>query len=104
MITLAASGTLQGIAGTDGVVAYTVTGVEVSSGLEDFKVLAQGMLGNTVGILYTVPSAHETVVREIFLFNSSGLAVTGINLYVNGSGNVNLIRSLDLPPMGTVIL
>lgn len=90
MITLAAADTIQGKAGTATAVTYTLLGLELASGgAEVYKKLAQGQLGTGAAALYTVPASTTAFIKGIHLANTTGVAVTGIVLYLGGSTAAN---------------
>ena len=104
MINLAATGTLQGQAGTASAVTYTITGMELLGGVETYKVLAQGQLGNTVSALYTVPASTQAFIKEVFLSNTTGSDVLGVIIYINGAASGNQIVSATIPAHGAATL
>jgi hypothetical protein len=100
VITLAATNTLQGSAGTATAVTYTITGMTLSSTqIESYLVLAQGQLATSAGALYTVPAATTAMVKEILLANTTAAAVS-VKLFVNGTAAANQITSLNIPANG----
>lgn len=100
MLTLDTGKTLQGVAGTVAAVTYTVTGDEVSTS-DGFKVLAQGQLPSTAGVLYTVPASTSTLIKQITLANATGTAVSGVKFYVGGTAATNQIITLSIPASGS---
>lgn len=58
---------------------------------DNYKVLAQGQLSSTAGVLYTVPGATETIISRIVLANTDGTNPHTATLYVNGTANANEI-------------
>ena len=100
MLKLSTGNTVYAQAGTGSAVAYTVSGVE-SSGPNLFKILAQGTLGVSPGLLYTVPLARNAEIQTILLSNSTNATVSGILLFINGSSDWNQIATLALPPYGS---
>lgn len=104
-IPLGAGNTLQGLAGTASAVTYTVFGLTTSSGTPNYSVLAQGQLGTSNAILYTVPYAGSTFVTLISLANTTGSAVSGVSLGINGSAATvsNLaLSSVTIPANGSL--
>lgn len=100
MITLAATNTIQGSAGTATAVTYTITGMTLSSTqAETYAVLAQGQLATSAAALYTVPAATTAMVKEILLANTTA-AVVSIKLFVNGTAAANQITSINIPANG----
>jgi hypothetical protein len=101
LITLAATNTLQGSAGTATAVTYTITGMTLSSTqVETYAVLAQGQLAVSAGVLYTVPAGTSALVKEILLANTTASAVANVKLFVNGTAATNQIASINIPANG----
>ena len=84
MLTLAPAGTIQGVAGSATAITCAIFGCETAAGVDTYKVLYQGQLASSVGVLYTA-TAVTAVIKTITLVNATASAVTGIILYVNGS-------------------
>jgi hypothetical protein len=101
-IGLAATGTLQGLATTAATVSYTVLGVELVGTAETYKLLGQGQLAAAAGVLYTVPTATQGIVRTIFLSNQGSSNQT-VTLSINGSAAANIIYRVQIPPLGSAI-
>jgi hypothetical protein len=96
--------TIRGVAGTASAVTCTITGAEISGGVETYKVLYQGQLPSSAGTLYTVPASTMAVIRNINLTNATGSAVLGVILYVNGTAAVNQIcGSTTIPAYATLM-
>jgi hypothetical protein len=107
MFTLATGGTIQGVAGTNNVLNCTVFGMELSGGVETYKVLVQALIANSVGIIgsYTVAASTIAIVRRIQIANTTGSAVTGLILYINGTAAGNQITgSMTIPANGTMVM
>jgi hypothetical protein len=105
MLTLTATNTIQALAGTASAITYTIFGMEFSSGVETYKVLAQGQLGTSVSALYTVPSSTTTFVKTIILTNTTSSIVGGVTLLVNGTAAGNqIVNSITIVGNGTAIL
>lgn len=101
MLTLAPADTIAGIAGTATAITYTFTGMELASGVEAYKVLAQGQLNNTVGTLYTAASGTQVFIKNITLVNATGSDVSGIKLYQNGTvAGKQITGSMTIPANG----
>ena len=100
MITLA-SGSLYGIADYSNCIAYTITGLELSGSLEDYKVLAQGQLSSSASIIYTVPANRYTFIKEMFFSSNTGTLIPGVKLFMGGSGSINQIVNLAIQPNGS---
>jgi len=107
VITLAATDTLAGVAGTVTAITYTIWGMEyLSTGpTETYKKLAQGQLGTSAGTLYTVAASTTAFIKQITLVNTSGATVTGIILYNGGTAAANQITgSLSLASGGSITI
>lgn len=101
MIVLETAQTLRGLAGSASAITYTIEGMELASGVEVYKTLAQGQLAATVGTLYTVPSSTQAFIKSIHLANTTGADVTGVKLLVGGTAAGNQITgSLTIPANG----
>ncbi len=101
---LGAGDSIHALAGTGAVITYTLFGCEVSpSGLMN-KVLAQGQLAATDGLVYGVPSNFAAAVTLMTFVNTSASPVTGVAVAINGSaataGN-QIIPSLTIPANGS---
>jgi lysophospholipase L1-like esterase len=100
VITLAATNTIQGSAGTATAVTYTITGMTLSSAqAETYAVLSQGQLATSAAAIYTVPASTSALVKEILLANVTAAAVS-VKLYINGTTAANQITSLNIPANG----
>jgi hypothetical protein len=104
MISLAATNTLAGKAGTASAITYTITGGDAITTSDAFQILAQGQLGTSATTLYTVPSSTVALINNISLANTTGTAVTGVVLYVNGTAASNqILGGLTIPANGTAV-
>jgi len=101
MFTLDASKTLNGKADSATSISYTITGLELAGTTEVYKVLAQGQLASSVGLLYTVPVSKTAFIKQIFLANTTSNSIGGIKLYIGGTGAANQIINLTIPPNGS---
>jgi hypothetical protein len=102
VITLAATGTLQGSATTATTVTATVHGMELVGATETYKVLAQIQLAAAAGVVYTVPGSTTAFIKIIFLLNQ-GTTNQTVVLYVNGTAATNAIMRVQLPPLGSAV-
>lgn len=102
MFTLNTGETLQGVAGSASAITYTVTGDEKAGLSDTFKVLTQGQLPSSAGVLYTVPVSTMAMVQKIFLANTTAGAVVA-TLYINGTAATNQIVRLAIPANGSAI-
>ena len=102
MLTLASTETLAGVAGTATSITCTVTGAEVSVGIPTYKVLSQSVLAIAAATIYTTPATPiTTLIKTIHLANTTGLAVPGVSLFVNGTAAANRISgSFSIPANG----
>jgi hypothetical protein len=107
-IPLAAGNTLQGLAGTASAVTYTIFGVNTNTGGNaSYGVLAQGVLGTSNSVLYTVPNGVMAFVSLASLANTTSSAVTGVTLAVNGSSATaafQVLPGITLPANGVATL
>lgn len=105
MLTLAATNTIAGIAGTTTAITYSIFGMTLNAGVETYAVLAQGQLSTSAGTIYTVPGSTTAFIKQIILANATGSNVTGVVLYVNGTAAVNQISgSFTIPANGTAMM
>lgn len=93
MITLGQTNTLQGMASVQSGITYTIFGAELLGSSESYKVLAQGQLPIFTAPLYTVAASTTAFIKRIELTNTTTGNISGINFYINGSGDVNKIKS-----------
>lgn len=104
MIVLEAAQTLRGVAGNATSITYTIEGMELNAGVESYKTLAQGVLGTSVGTLYTVPSNTQAFIKSIHLVNTNVNRREGIILYIGGASAVNQITgSMALDASGGAV-
>lgn len=99
MIALGTADTLQGQATEASKVTYTVTGSQITAGVSAYDVLAQGQLGSSVGVLYTVPASKSALVSHILLSNTAESAQT-VTLFANGTGAANRVAHFVIPSLG----
>lgn len=101
MIVLEAGQTLRAVAGTNNVIAMTVDGMELNAGVEAYKTLAQALIPNAAGTIYTVPASTQAFIKSIHLANTTALDVTGIKLFIGGAAAANQITgSFTIPANG----
>lgn len=104
MITLAATGTLKGKAGTATAITYTISGDSVNAGVDTFGILGQGQLAVSTGDLLTttpVPSSTVYLIKEIELTNTTGSNVSGVTFYINGTTSANMMWQGAIPANGS---
>lgn len=105
MLTLAAAGTIAGVAGTGSAITCTVFGMELAAGVETYKVLSQSQLPTSAAAQYTVPASTTAFVKAIILANATGSAVSGIIMFANGTAAGNQISgSFSIPANGWAVL
>jgi len=101
MITISKKSVVAGVAGTASVIDYSIMGSEKSPfDQRDVKTLAQGQLAGTAAALYTAPTVAPGRVEAVFLANTSGTAVTGVYLTVDG---YRITPSFTIPAYGAAV-
>lgn len=105
MLTLSATNTIAGVAGTTTAITYSIFGMTLLSDVETYSVLSQGQLATSAGAIYTVPGSTTAFVKHIQLVNTTGSPVSGIILYVNGTAAGNQITgSISIPANGMAMI
>lgn len=99
MLTLGETNSLQGSAASASKVAYSLVGAHVGSNT-NYKVLAQGLLGETVGTLYEVAANESLLISHILLSNTDESAQV-VQLYLNGDETEHRIVRLTIPALGS---
>lgn len=99
-IALATTQTIAGLAGTAGVVNFTITGDVILSGTDSFQLLAQGTIAGSATALYTVPASSQAIVKNINLYNTSGSSVP-VTIYLNGLAAGNQSFKMTVPANGS---
>lgn len=97
-LTLAATQSIGGMAGTGTAVTYTLLGDEITGTTDAFKVLAQGQLPTSAAALYTATGV-TALVKTILLANTTA-SVVNVTLYINGTAAANQVASLPIPANG----
>lgn len=103
---LAAGNTLQGLAGTNSAITYTIAGIETSKDDPEgtYQILAQGVLATGNATLFTGPTRTQTQITLISLVNTSASPVTGVVISINGSAASNkILPGATIPAKGTVV-
>ncbi len=100
MITLSATDSLSGVAGTAAAITYTLFGDRLTT-TDNFERLTQGQLPSSVGTIYPATASTQTLIKSIHLANTTGSPVTGVRLYSNGTAAGNQIVNLTIPANGT---
>ncbi len=99
---------LRGLAATGAVITYTLSGVQADQNGQFLgKILAQGQLGTVDGLIYAVPPATAAAIRTLMLANTSGIAVTGVAVSINGPASTavnQIISSITIPANGCAVL
>lgn len=104
MIALQAAQTLRGVAETATTVTISVFGDEAEVEVnDDFKLLYQGQLPSSAGTLYTVPTAHHTLIRNIHVRNTNAGVTKTFELFVGGTAAANSIFATTLPAGGSAV-
>ena len=105
MLVIDSADILAGVAGTASAITITVTGVSVniSTGVETFGNLYQGQLPASAATLFTVTTGQAYIIKTISVTNSTGSSVTGIQLFLSGTGGANsLVGPLALDAGNTL--
>ncbi len=100
MLTLAAADTLYGIASTASKLTCTIFGMELSGAVETYKVLYQGQLPSTVGLIYTVPTITTTMAKSIHIVNTKTAGPETFQLFRGGSTQDKAITPVLTIPTG----
>lgn len=102
-IPLGPTDSLHGLAGTGAAVTYTIFGVTVASGVSTYDVLAQGQLGTGDSILFSAAQNTTALLSLVMLSNTTGTAVTGVTLGINGSAATaanQILPGITIPANG----
>lgn len=103
MITLAAADTLAGGASVASMLTCTIFGMELSGGVETYKVLDQRQLPASPATIYTVPGSTVAFVKTIMVINNDTVIRT-LRLFRGGTAAVNaLTPNFSLLPGGCAI-
>lgn len=103
MIIVAAGNTIQAGASAATSLTLTAFGLEQAAGVNAYKTLfGPVQLGNSVGVLYTVPASTTAFIKTIVIANTSGGPVTA-SLYLNGSTAAFQQASIPIPANGEAI-
>ena len=105
MLTLAATNTLAGVAGTASAITYGIFGMTLNAGVETYATLAQGQLSGSAATIYTVPGSTTAFIKQIMLANTTSSAVTGVILFANGTtAAYQITGTFQIPANGTVMI
>ena len=104
MIVLGNSVALCGVAGTGAAVTISVFGSSTVASVETPKQLYQGVLPSSVGTLFAAGGSEVCAIKTLMLANSTGSPVTGVRMFVGGTGSGNAISPLlTIPANGSVV-
>lgn len=93
MLTLATGEFIAADCDAASVMNYTIFGMEKNGSTEDYKILAQGQLSNTVGVIYTAPGSNTSFIRTIIIVNTDTVA-RSFQLFANGTTLATSISSI----------
>ncbi len=103
MITLAAGDTLAGGASVATQLTCTIFGMELSGGVETYKVLDQRQLAAAPTTIYTVPASTQAFIKSIMVVNNDTVVRT-FRLFRAGTANANaLTPNFSLLPGGCAL-
>lgn len=100
MLLLAAADTIAGVAQTASKVTCTIFGMELNTGTEAYKVLAQLQLAAAVATIYTAPASTQAFVRSIAAVNTDLVNSQTFQLFRGGTAAANAITPAILLPAG----
>lgn len=86
-LSLSSTDTISAVAGTNNIVTYTFNGDNFPGGVDGFKVLPQGQINSSVATIW--PTLTGPSLVYLLLSNTSGISVTTIKLYLNGTAAGN---------------
>jgi hypothetical protein len=90
MFTIAANGTIAGVASTASEVTCTLFGMELNGTTETYKVLDQRQLANSAATIYTATANGPTFIKSITVVNTDTVSQT-FQLFSGGTANANAI-------------
>ena len=99
MITLAAADYLSADSDVGSMVTYTIFGMELSAGVEVYKVLAQGQVASSITAMYTVPVSTTGFIKTMTFVNTD-TAVRTIEITRGGTAALNRITPIMQIPIG----
>lgn len=95
--------TMFAVAGTNNIIAYTFNGDNIIAGADTFQVLPQGLIPSSVGTIW--PALAGPSLVYLMLTNTSGIPVTGVKLFINGTAPTNQIGpSFTIPANGAAFI
>lgn len=90
---------MSAVAGTNGIIAYTFDGDNLAAGIDTFQVFPQGLISSSVGLIW--PALAGPSLVYLLLSNTSGIPVTTIKLFLNGTAPTNQISpAFTIPANG----
>jgi len=100
MIIISDEKSLTGVAGTTGVIQYSLMGTKFTTYGEIPATIAQGTLADSSAELYAPPATEKTKIQSIILTNTSGSAVTGVKIAVD---TYQISPALVIPAYGCAV-
>jgi len=104
---LTTGNTLNGKAGSNSAITFTITGDRKASGVDSYEVLGQGVLTTSAAALLTtspVAASTQLLIAVIELANTTASPVTGVTFYVNGTASTNQVNGgLTIPANGSAV-
>lgn len=88
-LALSSTDTISASAGTGGIIAYSFNGDNIVAGVDTFKVLPQGLIAAGVAAIW--PALAGPSLVYLLLSNTSGIPVTTIKLFINGTAPTNQV-------------
>lgn len=102
-LSLGATDTISAVAGTNNIITFTFNGDNVVAGVDSFKVLPQGQIPSSVGTIWPALAGQSLVY--LLLANTSGIPVTSIKLFMNGTAAANQITgTFSIPANGSAVM
>jgi hypothetical protein len=99
MISLTSTDSIQAVAGTATAVTSTISGDEISAGVDTYKILDQRQLPTSAASLYTPGGTKNALIKTWLLANTTASSVT-VTLYLNGTAAANQIAKIPIPANG----
>jgi hypothetical protein len=100
MIIVSDEKSVTGLAGTTGVIAYSLMGTKFTNYGEKPFTLAQGVLTDTAAELYAPAITETAKIQTIILTNTSSSAVTGVKVMVD---DTQISPALVIPANGCAV-
>lgn len=98
-LALSSTDTISASAGTGSIIAFTFNGDNLVAGADTFQVLPQGLIPASVGAIW--PALAGPSLVYLLLSNTSGIPVTTIKLFMNGTAPTNQIGpTFTIPARG----